>query len=264
MSIAACSVPDCNGKHLAKGYCSKHYQRKRFTGKVELTPSRSSDERFMSFVKVDPDTCAWLWQGGISSTTGYGVFYLNGKSVSAHRYSYQMAHGAIPDDVFVCHKYEALGRHNVNPEHLFLGTATDNMQDAAAKRRTLIGERNLASKLSATEAAEIASSKDTCSALSERYGVSECVVSKIRRGLLWGSVTKVSEAGRLRLDNKSGYIGVRWRERGQKWNASIGRRINGTYKSEYLGCFDNVIDAAKAYDMAAKRYFGDGAKLNFP
>ena|SRR5690349_21007426 len=61
-------------------------------------------------------------------------------------------------------------------------------------------------------------------------------------------------------NNKSGYKGVSWRESHSKWRATI--RLNGRQK--FLGQFDDVIEAAKAYDTAAKELFGEFAVLNFP
>lgn len=59
--------------------------------------------------------------------------------------------------------------------------------------------------------------------------------------------------------NTSGYKGVRWRESRQKWEVDIrkdGRKV-------FLGRFDDIIEAAKAYDLAAKAHYGEFAKLNF-
>jgi hypothetical protein len=61
-----------------------------------------------------------------------------------------------------------------------------------------------------------------------------------------------------RSNNKSGYKGVHWHRR--KWLAGI--RVDG--KTVYVGTFDNVEDAARAYDEAAIIHFGQFAKLNFP
>lgn len=58
----------------------------------------------------------------------------------------------------------------------------------------------------------------------------------------------------------SKYIGVSYITKSKKWHGMI--TING--KSIYLGCFDNEEDAAKARDIATKKYFGEYGKLNFP
>jgi hypothetical protein len=54
--------------------------------------------------------------------------------------SYWLAFGAIPDELFVCHRCDV--KHCVNPHHLFLGTCKDNMIDAKNKNRMASGEKN--------------------------------------------------------------------------------------------------------------------------
>ena len=60
--------------------------------------------------------------------------------------------------------------------------------------------------------------------------------------------------------NTSGYKGVIWFSRDNKWRAEI--RVFG--KNKHLGLYENIIDAAHAYDEAAKKYRGEFAVLNFP
>lgn len=60
--------------------------------------------------------------------------------------------------------------------------------------------------------------------------------------------------------NTSGYKGVTWYKSSKKWRSQI--QING--KKVSLGYFDDIIDAAKAYDICAKTHFGEFARLNFP
>lgn len=96
-----------------------------------------ANERFWSKVKKlsDPDAC-WLWTAGIRKA--YGQFWDGNKMVAAHRYSYELAHGHIPEGVFVCHHCDT--RNCVRPDHLFLGTPKDNTQDAVAKGRIAHGD----------------------------------------------------------------------------------------------------------------------------
>ena len=66
---------------------------------------------------------------------------------------------------------------------------------------------------------------------------------------------------RRRLGTKSSkYKGVSWKKQSRKWTARIGI----AKKEIHLGSFDNEVDAAKAYDEAAKKYHGEFACLNFP
>lgn len=69
-----------------------------------------------------------------------------------------------------------------------------------------------------------------------------------------------SQNCKMRADNTSGYGGVHWNKRAGKWQAQI--MINGRHK--YLGFFNEKLDAALAYDMAARELHGQFATLNFP
>jgi len=212
------------------------------------TITQSEIDRFMSYVRKDEATGAWLWTGGISSS-GYGAFWIRRKTVAAHRFAWLVFRGNIPVGQLVCHKFEDLGRHNVNPNHLFLGTQTDNMLDASAKDRTLKGARNRQSVLTGEQAVEIYHSNETCMALSLKYGVSDVIISKIRRGELWSSATGAKLVKTHNMRNKTGYPGVRFKD--AAYEAAIGWMENGKYRSKYLGRFPTAELAHEAY-LAAK------------
>lgn len=80
---------------------------------------------------VTTESGCWEWTGWRAH--GYGYFFHEGKDQRAHRVSYELFVGSIPDGLVVMHSCD--NRPCVNPDHLSVGTQADNVRDMVAKGR---------------------------------------------------------------------------------------------------------------------------------
>lgn len=141
----------------------------------------------------EPNSGCWLWEGFVHGG-GYGKARFGGpRAEYVHRASYSAFKGKIPVGMQVCHKCDV--RSCVNPAHLFVGTASDNMSDAARKGRMKWrkgevralpkGGEHHAAKITERDVQYIRSSPEAGPVLAAKYGVSNVNISRIRRGLIW-------------------------------------------------------------------------------
>jgi hypothetical protein len=144
----------------------------------------------MEDVEKHKDGC-WLWEGE-HKTSGYGVFYLtNSLAVHAHRFAYVLWIGELPRRMCVMHTCD--NRLCVNPAHLKLGTHKENTQDALAKGRLAVGERNHQAKLTdeivRTMRQEYQPGRGEFKRLGQKYGVKETAARKAVLGITWQHVS---------------------------------------------------------------------------
>lgn len=88
-------------------------------------------ERFLS--KVEKTETCWTWKAGTFNETGYGQFWMRRRPHGAHVASYKLFVGKVPKGLMVRHKCD--NRICVNPDHLEIGTHSDNMKDMIRRGR---------------------------------------------------------------------------------------------------------------------------------
>lgn len=153
-SQSICTIPACSAKALARGWCPKHYMRWRTHGTTadpEVRQYIPQDPAQRFWQKVNKSSDCWVYTGACK--WGYGAFWLNGKQVLAHRFSWELLNGPIPNGMLICHHCD--NPPCVRPEHLFLGTSQDNRTDAVIKGRHAKGERIHFAKLAPSQITEI-------------------------------------------------------------------------------------------------------------
>lgn len=94
-------------------------------------------ESFYARIVVAENGC-WIWDGYVNAG-GYGTISWQKRPRRTHRFSWEVHKGAIPEELYVLHRCD--NRRCCNPEHLFLGTQKDNMQDMIAKGRQNLARR---------------------------------------------------------------------------------------------------------------------------
>jgi hypothetical protein len=150
----------------------------------QFQPGDPPEVRFWRYVETEANTGCWLWSGAANGE-GYGTFHVRPKNLMAHRFSWSLHNGPIPDGLFALHKCDTPAC--VNPDHLFLGTKGDNARDKARKGRCHDnrGERHGMSKLTDFQVSCIRLRLDegqTQTRIAADFGVAQCTISDIATG----------------------------------------------------------------------------------
>jgi hypothetical protein len=132
--------------------------------------------------RTDRSGDCWIWLGA-TTRDGYGVMGIGrNKQHRAHRVSFEVFKGAIPEGMVVCHTCDT--PRCVNPDHLFVGTVSDNTQDMLRKGRHPIrrdGEHH-ATKISHADRELVRAARargETLTTIASRFGVSFQIISAI-------------------------------------------------------------------------------------
>ena len=149
--------------------------------------SMTTIERFMA--KVRKTNSCWIWIGA-NTGNGYGHLRYKGKDWKAHRFSYKLAYGFIPNNKLVCHHCDV--KPCIRPSHLFIGTHADNRQDAVNKglfdNCIVRGENHGRAKMTWKKVRELRhrySDGETELSLSKRFDIAKGNVWFIRKHITW-------------------------------------------------------------------------------
>ena len=129
-----------------------------------------------------------LHWGGRLDQNGYGRVDFEGKPRLAHRIAYKLAYGEDPGDMYVCHSCD--NPTCVEPQHLWLGSQSDNMSDASAKGRLNsfrgVGSQVGTAKITEQQAREIKFGVEPATELARRFQITKEAIYAIRKGKNWG------------------------------------------------------------------------------
>jgi len=138
--------------------------------------ARPTVDRLAEKTQPEPNSGCLLWLGAVGRN-GYGKILHNGRARSAHRVAYEIARGS-PPSAMVLHRCDT--KLCVNPDHFFLGTHQDNMNDKVAKGRA--GPSRLLSQEQISQMQRLRAEGALLSELAARFGISKAYACNLSRG----------------------------------------------------------------------------------
>lgn len=144
------------------------------------------DPKFIFWKNVQKTENCWLWTGCIGKD-GYGKFGHHFRHWRAHRFSWFLVNGPIPEGRHILHRCD--NPPCVRPDHLWLGSELDNVRDCMEKGRRADAFREVLAKLDWKSAEEIRKRyiwrQVTQKMLAAEYGVSRATIGRVVNGEAW-------------------------------------------------------------------------------
>lgn len=135
-----CDIEGCDRPHNARGFCVAHYKRHRKGADLHAPVRLTGNDDLRFWSKIAKGEGCWIWQGP-PNAQGYGAISYGGKRRTAHRVSYEINVGPIPEGMQIDHACRV--KLCVNPKHLRVVTDGENKQNLAAYARSKSGIRGV-------------------------------------------------------------------------------------------------------------------------
>lgn len=185
--IVAMSDIKRGGGKFCSNKCSVVYTAPERGKKISGDPKKRF---FSNIIREKEWKKCWVWLG-LKSRQGYGRMTINKKQKLAHRYSWEIYRGQIPDGMFICHKCD--NPSCVNPRHLFVGDRFDNAKDMVKKGRNRDdkGSKHPSAKLTEEQVIHIRKRIEDGEMqinLAKEFNVHKATISMIKRRENWSHV----------------------------------------------------------------------------
>lgn len=177
----------CEKDAIGRGLCRRHYMQASRGNTLDKYQTENGGphtikKRLLSKYRVTETGC-WEWTGFRKKDRfDYGLIWIGDRQRRAHRVSYEVHKGPIPEGLDILHSCD--NPPCINPDHLSVGTRGENCQDAASRDRFPLNEKHHATKLSREQVREIRAFKAdwTNGEIAKKYGVNPATISRIRLG----------------------------------------------------------------------------------
>lgn len=177
-------------------YCSKQCNKRPKRNPKFIWSKATLEEKIQritdSFNKnvIKNEIGCWGWRGG-TYPNGYIKMNCNPNGIRplGHRISWLIHYGDIPTDKMICHTCD--NRSCTRPDHLFLGTQSDNIRDMHKKRRGLLGDTHTNSKLNSIQVLkikELLKNNHTHAEIAKMFNVSRSTIIHIKNGKTWSHI----------------------------------------------------------------------------